>query len=73
MKNETKEWMIASELNERFGTTRQWLRDCWSEGLIHRRTITGRAFDGSLRVKYLYRVEDVIKELKKTEQSGKDY
>ena len=64
------DWIMADDAHQRFGTVRSWIRDNWKAGKIRRRTISGTAHDGSIRVKYLYCVADIERELEKTESGG---
>ena len=63
-------WITADGVHQRFVTVRSWIRDNWKAGKIRRRTISGTAHDGSIRVKYLYCVADIERELEKTESGG---
>ena len=64
------DWTTADDAHPRLGTVRSWIRDNWEAGKIRRRTISGTAHDGSIRVKYLYFVADIERELEKTESGG---
>lgn len=68
-----KSWMTSNECHFAFGTLRQWLREKWEQGLIKRREIEGVAYDGTPRIRYLYCVDDVVNELKKSETKGEQY
>ena len=61
-------WATANDLHETKGTTRSWLRELWKAGKVRRRTITAHGQDGEVKTKYLYNVEDVERELSKTER-----
>ena len=63
-------WAAANNLHEMKGTTRSWLRELWKAGKVRRRTITAHGQNGELKTKYLYNVDDVERELSKTERKG---
>ena len=50
------------------GTPRSYLRELWKAGSIRRRTITATGRNGELKTKYLFCVEDVEREMAKTEK-----
>lgn len=70
MSNNTgaEHWASANDLHEMKGTTRSYLRELWKAGSVRRRTITARGKNGEIKTKYLFCVEDVERELKKTEK-----
>ena len=68
--NSGDNWATANDLHEMKGTTRSWLRELWKAGEVRRRTITAHGQNGELKTKYLYNVEDVERELSKTEKKG---
>ena len=72
-KGKTNIWKTANDLHEMLGTTRSWLRENWNAGRVRRRAITGHGHDGTIKTKYLYCVEDVERELEKTENGGEEY
>ena len=61
-------WASANDLHEMKGTTRSYLRELWKAGSIRRRAITATGRNGELKTKYLYCVEDVEREMAKTER-----
>ena len=61
-------WASANDLHEMKGTTRSYLRELWKVGSIRRRTITATGRNGELKTKYLFCVEDVEREMAKTEK-----
>lgn len=65
-------WATANDLHEMKGTTRSWLRELWKAGKVRRRTITAHGQNGELKTKYLYNVDDVERELSKTEREDND-
>ena len=69
-KGNAEEWACANDLHQRKGTARWWLRELWKQGKIRRRSLTVRGPNGESREKYLYSVDDVERELSKTEEKG---
>lgn len=68
--NSGDNWATANDLHEKKGTTRSWLRELWKAGKVRRRTITAHGQNGEVKTKFLYNVEDVERELSKTEKEG---
>lgn len=69
-KGNAEEWVCANDLHHRKGTSRWWLRELWKQGKIRRRSLTVHGPTGEFREKYLYSVDDVERELSKTEKKG---
>lgn len=65
-----REWLVADDAHRILGTTRSWLRDKWKAGYIRRREIEGYDRNGARKVKLLYCVADIERELSKTENGG---
>lgn len=63
-------WKTSNALHAMKGTNRAWLRQKWEEGKLRRREIEGYSPDGIPRIKYLYCVQDVERELALSETKG---